>query len=52
MTWFMKILCKITGKSGYPYDTGEHPYGRFKLKMPKVHWTGEASWTRTLEIIC
>lgn len=47
MTWFMKILCKITGKSGYPYDTGEHPYGRFKLKMPspKVHdmpWLDDA----------
>ena len=30
----MKILCKITGKSDYPYDTGEHSYDRFKLEMP------------------
>lgn len=34
MTWFMRILCKITGKSGYPYDTGDHPYERFVLTMP------------------
>lgn len=30
----MKILCKVTGKNGYPYDTGKHEYSRFKLEMP------------------
>lgn len=43
----MKILCKLTGRSGYPYDTGEHPYDRFKLEMPspKEHdmpWLADA----------
>ncbi len=43
----MKILCIMTGKSGYPYDTGDHPYNRFKLKMPTpegcdISWLEEA----------